>query len=135
MSEMVVIYKALPETITEIIRLLEEKNLHPEIIDDTGKTSSYRIGYIRIAVPTIECEMATKILAETEQAREKQIKPVIKTTNKIILIIIILLVIAAIVGFLDKSGVWFTFTWLLITVIAGYTLIKQAWANHSEKKK
>ena len=132
MSEKEIVYKSLPDKVCEIIQLLENQNLHPEVIDDIGKTGSYRIDYVRIAVPSNECDTALSILAENEQKNEKNISILLKSTNKIIFIIIALLAIVAITGILDQGGKWYVIAWLLLTVFTGAVLIKWAWYNKSE---
>ena len=132
MSEKEIVYKALPDKVLEIVHLLENHNLHPEVIDDIGKTGSYRIDYVRIAVPSNECDTALSILAENEQKNEKNISILLKSTNKIIFIIIALLAIVAITGILDQGGKWYVIAWLLLTVFTGAVLIKWAWYNKSE---
>jgi hypothetical protein len=132
MSEKEIVYKAIPDKVLEIIQLLENHNLHPEVIDDTGKTGSYRSDYVRIAVPSNERDTALSILAENERENENKISILLKSTNKIILIIIALLAIVTIIGILDQGGKWFVITWLLLIVVAGTALIKWAWFNKSE---
>ena len=132
MSEKEIVYKALPDKVLEIVHLLENHNLHPEVIDDIGKTGSYRSDYVRIAVPSNECDTALSILAENEQKNEKNISILLKSTNKIIFIIIALLAIVAITGILDQGGKWYVIAWLLLTVFTGAVLIKWAWYNKSE---
>ena len=132
MSEKEIVYKALPDKVLEIVHLLENHNLHPEVIDDIGKTGSYRSDYVRIAVPSNECDTALSILAENEQKNEKNISILLKSTNKIMFIIIALLAIVAITGILDQGGKWYVIAWLLLTVFTGAVLIKWAWYNKSE---
>ncbi len=132
MSEKEIIYKSLPDKVFEIIQLLENQNLHPEVIDDTGKTGSYRSDYVRIAVPSDERDTALRILAENEQKSEKDISILLKSTNKIVLIIITLLATVAIIGILDRGGKWFIVTWWLLTIFTGAVLIRWAWSNKSE---
>ena len=132
MPEKEIVYKSLPDKVFEIIQLLENKNLHPEVIDDTGKTGSYRCDYVRIAVPSDERDSALRILAENEQKNEKNISILLKSTNKIILIIIAMLAIIAIIGILDRDGKWYAIAWILLTVFTGAALIRWAWSNKSE---
>jgi hypothetical protein len=132
MSEKEIVYKAIPDKVLEIVQLLENHRLHPEVIDDTGKTGSYRSDYVRIAVPLDERDTALSILADIEQKNENNISILLKSTNKIILIIIALLAIVAIIGILDQGGKWFIITWLLLTIFTGAALIRWAWYNKSK---
>ena len=134
MSEKEIVYKALPDKVLEIVQLLENNNLHPEAIDDTRKTGSYRSDYVRIAVPLDERDIALRILADNEQKSENKISILLKSTNKIILIIIALLAAVAIIGILDQGGKWFVITWLLLTVLVGSILIRWAWGKKSGEK-
>ena len=131
MSELITIYKAHPDNISEIVNLLESRNLHPIVVDDAGKMGAYRSHQIRIAVPQTERDMAVVILAEAEHSSKKQISELVKVTNGIVLIIITLLVLVAIVGFFDKHGKWFFAFWILITVCLGTALIRWAWSGKS----
>jgi len=132
MSEKEIVYKSLPDNVLQILQLLENQNLHPEVIDDTGKTGSYRSDYVRIAVPSNERDTALGILTENEQKDEKNISILLKSTNKIILIIIALLAAVAIIGILDQGGKWFVIAWLLLAIFTGAALIRWAWSKKSE---
>ena len=131
MSELVTIYTAHPDNVSQIIQLLENHNLHPVVVDDVGKMGAYRNHQIRIAVPQTERDMAVGILTQAEQSNKTRLSELVKTTNAIFLIIIALLVIVAIVGFFDKQSKWFFIIWMLITAIAGIALIRRAWGGKS----
>lgn len=134
MSELVTIYTAHPDNVSQIIQSLESHDLHPTVVDDAGKMGAYRNLQIRIAVPLAERDKAVEIIKQDEQSDKKRLSELVKTTNAIFLIIIALLVLAAIVGFFDKQGKWFFITWILITVVAGIALIKCAWGGKSREK-
>ena len=131
MSELVTIYTAHPDNVSQIIQLLENHNLHPVVVDDVGKMGAYRNHQIRIAVPQTERDMAVGILTQAEQSNKTRLSELVKTTNAIFLIIIALLVIVAIVGFFDKQGKLFFIFWMLITACAGIALIRWAWHDKS----
>ncbi len=134
MSELVTIYTAHPDNVSEIIQLLESRNLHPVVVDDVGKMGAYRNHQIRIAVPETERDMAVDILAEAELHNKTRLSEVVKVTNGVILIVIALLVLVAIVGFFDKQGKWFFAIWMLITACAGIALIRWAWSCKSRDR-
>jgi hypothetical protein len=131
MSELVVVHEVQQENVSKIIQLLENRHLHPVVVDDINKMGFYRSHIIRIAVPETERDMASRILAESEQHSKKQISEIVKKTNAAVIIIIALLLLAAIVGFFDERGKWFFAVWILITVCVGAALIRQAWRGRS----
>jgi len=128
---MVTIYTAHPDNVSQIVHLLESRNLHPVVVDDVGKIGSYRNHQIRIAVPLTERDMAVGILTQAEQSNKTRLCELVKMTNTIFIIIIALLVLVAIVGFFDKQGKWFFIIWMLITACAGIALIRWAWHDKS----
>lgn len=134
MSELVTIYKAHPDNVSEIVQLLESRHLNPVVVDDVGKMGAYRSHQVRIAVPQTERDMAVNILAEFERRDKTRISELVKVTNGIVLIVIALLVLAAIVGFIDQQGKWFFAVWILITVCVGVALIHWAWRGKSRDK-
>ncbi len=131
MSELVSVYRTLPENVPKIVKLLESRNLHPVVIDDVGKMGAYRSHQIRIAVPEIERDIAAGILTEAEQHNKTRLFELIKVTNGIILIVIALLVLVVTVGFFDKQGKWFFATWMLIIALASIALIRWTWSSKS----
>ena len=131
MSELVTIYKAHPDNVSQIIQLLESRHLHPAVVDDESKMGIYRSHEVRIAVPQTERDMAVNILAEFEQKDKTRISHLVKVTNAIVLIIIALLALVVIVGFFDKGGKWFSAVWILIVAFAGATLVRLAWGKKS----
>jgi len=133
-SELVTIYKVHPDNVSEIVQLLESRDLHPVVVDDVGKMGAYRSHTVRIAVPQTEREMAVNILAETEQHSKTRISELVKVTNGIVIIVIALLVSVAVVGFFDKQGKWFFAVWILITACVGVALIRLAWCGKSRDK-
>jgi len=135
MSELVTIYKAQPNNVSQIMQLLESRHLHPEVVDDVSKMGTYGRHTVRIAVPTTERDMAVNILAEFEQHDKSRISELVKVTNGIVLIIIVLLVLIAIVGIFDREGKWFFTAWILIVAFAATALIRWAWGKKSRNIK
>ncbi len=127
MSELITVYKALPDEVTKIVQLLEGRNLNPVVIDDIGKMGSYRGHVVRIAVPETERDMAVGILDEADLQNQANLSPVVKGTNAVIFIVITVLAVLAIVGFADKSGKWFVSLWVLISTVVTIALIHWAW--------
>jgi hypothetical protein len=131
MSELVIVYKVPQENVSEILQLLESRNLHPVVVDDIDKMGFYRSHIVRIAVPQTESDMASGILAEAEQRGKKKISELVKKANAAVIIIIALLLLAAIVGFFDEHGKWFFAVWIFITVFVGAALIRRTWGGKS----
>lgn len=131
MSELVVVYKALPDEAQKIVELLESRNLNPVIIDDVEKMGAYRNHEVRIAVPQIERDIATGILAETDRQIQTHLKQTIKISNTIVFIIATSLGIIAIIGILDTEGRWFIASWLLLTAAVAAAIIHWAWFKKS----
>ena len=131
MSELVTIYKAYPDNVSQIMQLLESRHLHPRVVDDVNKMGIYRSHEVRIAVPQTERDMAVNVLAEFEQRDKTRISELVKVTNGIFIIIVALLVSVVIVGIFDKKGKWFFTTWILITAFVGIALIRWAWGKKS----
>jgi hypothetical protein len=131
MSELVTIYKAHPDNVTQILQLLESRHLHPVVVDDVSKMGAYRSHEVRIAVPQTERDMAVNILAEFEQRDKSRISELVNVTNGIFLLVVALLVLVAVVGIFDKNGKWFIAVWILIVACAGAALIRLAWGKKS----
>ncbi len=131
MSEMVTIYKAHPDNVSQIMQLLESRHLHPVVVDDVGKMGAYRSHEVRIAVPSTEQGMAVNILAEFEKQEKTRISKLVNLTNGIFLLVVALLVLLAVVGILDKSGKWYVAVWILIVACVGAALIRLAWGKKS----
>ncbi len=132
MSELITVYKALPDEVAKIVRLLESRNLNPVVIDDIEKMGAYRNHEVRIAVPETERDIAVGILAETDRQNETRISQTIKTSNAVVLFAAVFLGILAIVGILDTNGKWFIISWLLLTAVVAAALIRWAWFKKSE---
>jgi hypothetical protein len=131
MSELVVVYKALPDEAQKIVELLESSNLNPVVIDDVEKMGAYRNHEIRIAVPQTERDIAAGILAETDRQNQTSLIQTIKISNTIVFIIAASLGIIAIIGILDTESRWFIASWLLLTAVVAAALIRWAWFKKS----
>ena len=131
MSELVTIYKAHPDNVSQIMQLLESRHLHPVVVDDVGKMGAYRSHEVRIAVPSTEQGMAVNILAEFEKQEKTRISKLVNLTNGIFLLVVALLVLVAVVGILDKSGKWYVAVWILIVACVGAALLRLAWGKKS----
>jgi quinol-cytochrome oxidoreductase complex cytochrome b subunit len=135
MPELITIYKAHPDNVSQILQVLESRNLHPTVVDDSDKMGAYGAHTIRIAVPQIERDMAVNILAEFDRQDKSRISELVKTTNGIFLIVIALLVMIAIIGFIDKKGKWFFAAWMVIVAFVGFVLVRIAWSKKTRIKK
>lgn len=131
MSELVTIYKAQPDNVSEIIQLLESRGLHPVVADDIDKMGTYGSHQVRIAVPEIERDTAINIIEQFEQQDNSRISGLVKSTNKIVLIAIALLALATIAVFFDEKGKWSFIVWILIVAFVGVVLIRLAWSGKS----
>lgn len=135
MPELVTIYKAHSDNVSQIMQLLESRHLHPIVVDDVSKMGAYRSHEVRIAVPSIEQDMAVNILAEFEQQEKSRISELVNVTNGIFLLVIALLVLVAVVGIFDKNGKWFLSVWILIVACVGAALIWLAWGKKTRNIK
>jgi Flp pilus assembly protein TadB len=133
MAELVTVYKSLPGDVSKIVQLLQSHQLHPVVVDDPGKMSSYRSHEVRIAVPVTERDSAVRVLAEADRRSKGRLSGLIKATNRLIMLVIAVMLFVAIVGFFDKGGIWFSAVWILVTVIAGVALIRWAWSGKSRE--
>lgn len=131
MADLVTVYQANPNEVARIVGLLESRHLHPVVGDDADRTTSYRAQaqLIRIAVPTVERDMAVGILAEAEQHDLSRLSGVINFTNRAVLFVVIVLGFVAVVGFLDAEGKWFALTWIVLCLVAAVALVRWAWAR------
>jgi hypothetical protein len=131
MSELVVVYKALPDEAQKIVELLESSNLNPVVIDDVEKMGAYRNHEVRIAVPQTERDIAADILAETDRQNQTRLEQNIKISNIVIFFIAVSLGVIAVIGILDTEGRWFIASWLLLTTVVAAALIRWAWFKKS----
>jgi len=131
MADLVTVYQANPNEVARIVGLLESRHLHPVVGDDADHMTSYRAQahLIRIAVPTVERDMAVGILAEAEQHDLARLSQLVNVTNRAVLFVVIALGFVAIVGFLDAEGKWYALPWIALCLIAAVALIRWAWAR------
>jgi hypothetical protein len=135
MADLVTVYRANPNEVARIVRLLESRHLHPVVGDDADRMTSYRepAHLIRIAVPTVEREMAVGVLADAERHDLARLSGVINFTNRAVLFVVIALGFVAIVGFLDAEGKWFALAWIVLCLIAAVALVRWAWARKPQE--
>jgi len=131
MAELVTVYQANPNEVARIVGLLESRHLHPVVGDDPDRMTSYRaqVQHVRIAVPTVERDMAVGILAEAERHDLARLSKLVNVTNRAVLFVVIALAFVAIVGFLDAEGKWYALAWLVLCLVAAVALIRWAWAR------
>ena len=134
MAELVTVYKAIPAEVPRVIGYLENRCLHPVVLDDAENVSAYRshAHEIRIAVPQTERDMAVQILDQREQEDKLRLFPVVKRANVVVYILIAALGALAIVGLLDRRGFWFIGFGILLTIVAAFALVRRAWATQED---
>jgi hypothetical protein len=77
-KEFEVVYRAAPENVANIVRALEEHQLHPRVLDDLGRPVGYlqpgSLYSVRIATPVNEREKAAAVLTDIIKASSPQIE-------------------------------------------------------------
>jgi len=136
MAELVTVYRAIPAEVPRVIGYLENRCLHPVVLDDTENVSAYRshAREIRIAVPQTERDMAVQILDQREQEEKRRLFPVVKRANVVVYVLIAALGALAVVGLLDRRGFWFLGFGILLTIVAAFALVRRAWATQPDHK-
>jgi hypothetical protein len=129
MAELVTVYCTLPDDVSKIVQLLQSHNLHPVVVDDPDKMGVYRSHEVRIAVPDVERDMATAVLAEAERQGHARLSELAKATKGIVLIMIAALGFVALIGIFDTHGTWFLAVWVVLIVAAAVALIRWAWGK------
>ena len=129
MAKLVTVHKAIPAEVSKVVSCLENRCLHPVVLDNEEKMGPYRsqTHEIRIAVPETERDLAIRVLAQRERQDRLRLFPVIKRTNAVVLLLVVVLSILAIVGLLDASGLWFTGLWIVLTIAVALVLLRLAW--------
>ncbi|MEN6424576.1 MAG: hypothetical protein ABFE13_04380 [Phycisphaerales bacterium] len=131
MSELVTVHKAIEADVAKVVAYLENRCLHPVVLDDMEKMGPYRgqTHEIRIAVRETERDMAIRILEQMQQQEELRLFPLVRKANAVVFLLITVLGILAIVGLLDTQGRWFLGLSILVVVIGALGLIRWAWGR------
>lgn len=129
MAELVTVHKTIETDVLRVVAYLENRCLHPVVLDDTEKMGPYRsqTREIRIAVPETERDMAVQILDRMQRQESLRLLPVVKRANAVVFVIIAVLGILALVGFLDTGGWWFLGLGATLVAMAAVALIRLAW--------
>ena len=129
MAKLVTVHKTVEADAPRIVAYLENRGLHPVVLDDAEKMGAYRSQSreIRIAVPETERDMAVPILDQMQRQELLRLRPVVKRTNAVVFLILAVLAILALVGFLDTGGWWFFGLSAVLTLVAAVALIRHAW--------
>lgn len=129
MAELITVYKSRPDDVSKIVQLLENRDLHPVVVDDAGKMGTYGDHEIRIAVPITERDLAVQALAEAERLQQTSVSELVRAAKGVVLLLIVVLAFVAIVAFLDEGGMWFAAVSMVLTAVAAVTLIRWAWGK------
>ena len=134
MAELVTVHKAMEADVAKVVAYLENRCLHPVVLDDSEKMSPYRrqAHEIRIAVPETERDMAIRILEQMQQQEQVRLSPLVKKANAVVFTLIAVLALLAIVGLLDARGVWFDRLCILAVVLAAPALVRRAWGRRPD---
>jgi hypothetical protein len=129
MAKLITVYRALPADVSKVVGHLEERCLHPVVVDEPEPAAAYRrqAHEIRIAVPETESDMAFHILREHQQRDEQRLAPLVRTTNTVVILLVVALALLAVVGLLDARGWWFLGLSILFVIAAGWALVRGAW--------
>lgn len=134
MAELATVHKAIEADVAKVVAYLENRCLHPVVLDDVEKMGPYRSGAheIRIAVPETERDMAIHILEQMRQQEVSRLSPLVKKANIVVFALIAVLALLAIVGMLDTRGAWFLGLAALVVIAAAMALIRRAWGRKPE---
>lgn len=134
MAELVTVYKAIPAEVPRVVGYLENRCLHPVVLDDPEKMGVYRcqVQEIRIAVPQTERDRAVQILDQRDRQDRLRLFPVVKRANVVVYVLIAALGALAVVGLLDRRGFWFIGFGILLTIVAAFALVRRAWATQED---
>ncbi|MBP7051541.1 MAG: hypothetical protein KBE65_11045 [Phycisphaerae bacterium] len=134
MSELVTVHKAIEADASKVVAYLENRCLHPVVLDDVEKMGPYRsqAHEVRIAVPETERDMAIHILEQMQQQEEARLSPLIKKADAVVVALIAVLGVFAVVGLLDTRGIWSFGLAVLAVVLAALALVRWAWRREPD---
>jgi len=134
MAKLVVVHKTLENDVPKVVAHLENRCLHPTVLDESETMSAYRrsANEIRIAVPETEQDMAVRILDQMQRQEHLLAIPAIKKANATFLLIAAALIVLIVLLLLDIDQMYILAIEGCLVAIAAISLIRRAWRRNTD---